>query len=289
MTEQFIQIDNHLNSDQKLNYIDVMNVETTKFVDKALYIADIVDKFGDLNGYFTSLLKDGLEKIQVFNKKKHGSSHRLIGAVVPLKLGVKSDKKETENNGLNSPSFLQPQNTDVNMNQNNSQDQYNYYRDKFNDEKEKVTDLKQDILDLKTEIRGLKAKGDTDHDLIRSLQADLAVKDREMDLALKMQALENKNFLDSENFGKLISEGKSFALGMSAKNSGGASQLSAPAKNYGFYKKAMVNSLDLEPVTEEVVRLMLSAGTGVVEKGDVFTEKLKALIAEFNIIVEKDA
>lgn len=284
MTEEFNQIQDHLKSD-KLHYIDVMNVETTDYVDKALYLAQIVEKHGDLNGFFSALLKDGINKLQVFKRRKHGSGNRLIGGVVPLKLGVKEDKKEAEVHGLNNAFGEQNQNQAMNPSQFG---QEQLFRSRILDLEERIISYKQDLEEERSDKKKIRRKLEEAYDELRVAKVSIATSEEKLKYELLKKDAETKTFLDSENFGKLIGEGKSALMAFSASKGGGGSQLAAPSNNYGLYKRSVIEALELDLVTEDIAKLMLATAKGALEKGDAFMSQFNSLIQQFNINVEEN-
>ena len=55
------------------NFIDVMSLESEKFITRKLSIDKIKNEYGSLDDYFKSLIKKGIEKVQVTLRKKRGT------------------------------------------------------------------------------------------------------------------------------------------------------------------------------------------------------------------------
>ena len=60
----------------KLNHIEVYNIDTEKVIDNCLSYQDLIDKYGSPTGYFEALANRGIANVQLVTKIKNGTSWR---------------------------------------------------------------------------------------------------------------------------------------------------------------------------------------------------------------------
>jgi len=286
MSAELQNIQAHLNESNK-NFIDVLNLETERFLERKLSLEKISIKYGSFENYLTELVKAGGRKIQIYRRKHQGNTSVLKGSVLNLAIG--------EQTPVNAPTSVNPEPTPPQtMRQNglNSSQEQVYsntemYKDKIIFLGEKISELKETIADLRQDKRTNGALISTLQTEINGYKVDLATFEKNKELDLKLQALESKSFFDSEMGKSLAEEAMGLAASFAQKTpvpQGG--QLASPSQNQNISasKKALFQILEKDHATDDVCAKLYYTLVGLIDPGKTeFQKELTNLLNTNNL------
>lgn len=279
--EIYQKISTHLD-ESVTNFIDVMSLETEKFIARKLSIDKIKTNHGSLDNYFQSLVKKGIEKVQVTLRKKRGSSSVPVGAGLNIGLGNSAPTVPTPTPDL-PPSHQMPLPAPRTAPSGSlSSEILRFKNDTLN---EKLADIKillsEEKLKRKAQAKKIE-KLDTKN---RDLKAKVHLYDREK--ALEIQELEKsqKGFLDSDAGKELLQTGLSIAASLASGNANTTPGLASASENDNLSdaKKALIQFVENEMVLDEHCAAVYYALVGLVEKNEIFSKKLHELLEKHKL------
>ena len=284
MSAELQNIQAHL-QEQNKNFIDVLNLETERYIKRKLSLDEINNQYGSIENYLTELVKQGISKIQVYRRKKQGNTSALIGSGLNLEIG----EQKPEN--VPTPVVTETPQSTNSFGLNNSREQTYSPREMYQD---KIILLNEKISELKDTISDLKQNKRTNSALIKTLQmeingykVDLATFEKNKELDLKLQALESKSFFDSEMGKSLAEEAMGLAASFAQKTpapQGG--QLASPSQNQNISasKKALFQILEKDHATDDVCAKLYYTLVGLIDPGKTeFQKELTNLLNTHNL------
>ena len=279
--EIYQKIKTHL--DQSLtNFIDVMSLETEKYIARKLSIDKIKSDYGSLDNYFQSLVKKGIDKVQVTMRVKRGTSSVPIGPGLNIGLG-NSTPTETISSPIQAPSHQMPT---PSLSSHSSE----ILRFKNDILTEKLADIKMLLSEEKNKRKAQAKKVEKYEDKIRDLKAKVHLYDREKALEIKELEKSQKGFLDSDAGKELLQTGLSIAASLAGGNANTTPGLSSASENENLSdaKKALIQFVENEMVLDDHCAAVYYALVGLVENNEVFTNKLFELLEKHNLKNQKN-
>lgn len=275
---EYIQkIKNHLN-DNARNYIEVFNVETEKAIAKMLFLDKIKEQYGSVDGYFTHLLKQGIDKLQVQMRYKMGAAGKRVGLAMPLNLspeGAAPEKIHQSTPGLANPDH---QNFSAMQSANDISTEL-LYKSRISDLEEKIIDLKKQLEEERTDKREINRKLQGAYDEIRELKVAQATAEKEKDLALREAEVSRKSFFETE-FAKTTGQG---LIGMF--NPGATNAPQEQSQLHGAQlsrtKQNLIHWVSGDGISDEGCEILYQVATQMHLHNDEFTPKLLELIKEY--------
>jgi hypothetical protein len=289
MSNPIHKIQNHLDSN-KLHYIDVLDEKLGDIIYNKLFINDIVNKHGSLDGFFKKILSDGINRLQIIKKKKLGTSNRLVGAVIPLQLGTKPEES-AQVHGLNNPAYQQPKSPEViqSQMQTSQLNQELLYKSRILDLEERISAYKSDLLEEKEDHRSTRRKLEQCYDDIRELTVEKQTNDKNLELALKEERLNNKSWYDAENLPQITESLTGLASPFMGVKTEAATSLNGVANaNYGPRKNAILQALEYPQVDESICKIIGEAINGLLIHRGTFGKELEKLIKKHKINLEEN-
>lgn len=316
-------IQQHLSKDEKC-FIDVQNygqlmagVQPNKtYVNKGLTQSAIDNKFNGLEQYLHSLVSKGINNLQVFLRRKHGTGQKLIAAL-PFRVDAIQEENETqvdapmENAPVNYPQYPQALNNAF-QGQAPAQKTYDAVPVSMREElaiyREKYAETKQERNEYKAKAKKLKERLD-------DAESQLKVAEKEKSTELRMQEIElnseiknlksdyedqlkelkykhrdeirdlkesQKTFLDSAAGTLLVEKGLGFAESFT-KNAATQQPLAAPAENYSQTKTVLINAIKSDEFTDLNAEAILFFINALSTVGDAFIQDYDNLLIKHKL------
>lgn len=318
-------IQQHLSKDEKC-FIDVQNygqlmagVQANKtYVNKGLTQSAIDNKFDGLEQYLHNLVSKGINNLQVFLRRKHGTGQKLIAAL-PLRIDTVQEETETpadapmENAPVNYPQYPQALN---NAYQSQAPAQKTYdavpisIREELAIYREKLAETKQDRNKYKSKAEKFKERLD-------DAESQLKVAEKEKATELRMQEIElnsqiknlksdyedqlkelkykhrdeirdlkesQKSFVDTEVGGLAISEGVGLIKSLASSRLGQQQPLAAPVEQFSQTKTVLLNSIKNSEFNDKNAEAVLFFMEALASKGKPFIEDYEALLIKHKLI-----
>jgi len=262
------------------NFIDVMSLESEKFITRKLSIDKIKNEYGSLDDYFKSLIKKGIEKVQVTLRKKRGTSSVPVGA--GLNIGLNNEAaKETP-----SPSLpvSKPSPSSQTVMYSNASVESEILKYKNEDLREKLTDIKDRIADYKLKEKKQSKKIGLYENKIQKLKAKVHLFNKRKEIELKEIESSRKGFLESETGKELLQTGLSIAASLAAKG-GTPPGLASASENEDISesKSALIQFINNDSVSDQDCAAVYYALVGLVDNNKEFTESLVKLLETHNL------
>jgi hypothetical protein len=270
------KIKNHLNENAR-HFIEVYNVVTEQAIDKMLFLDEIKEKYESIDGYFTHLLKKGIDKLQVQMRYKAGNAGRKMGLAMPLNLSPADQAPEKIHQSHNGLGFPSQQNTST-MRDSDITQEY-VFKQRIQDLEERILDYKQRISEGNDDKRELNRKLQDAYDEIRELKVKVATADKEKELALREAEVSRKSFLDSAAAKEGIKSLSGIFLPSGTPQQQDYSQLNG-AQQLSKIKKDLIHWIS-EGITDEGCDILYKAATQMALHHSEFTPKLLELINEY--------
>ena len=257
------------------NFIDVMNLETEKFITRKLSINQIKSEYGSLDNYFQSLVKKGVEQVQVTLRKKRGTSSVPIGAGLNIGIGNSTKVMAPPPVLPEAPKVSSPIDTTLSPSVTTE-----ILKFKYELLKDRLKEIKTALSEEKNKRKKQTKKIESYEVKIRELKNTVHLYDREK--ALEIKELENskKGFLESPTGEKVLEAGLSIAANLAELNSKSPPGLASASvnENISDVKKALIMFIENDSVSDEDCTSVYYALVGLVQKNEVFTKKLIQLL-----------
>lgn len=307
-------IQQHLSKDEKC-FIDVQNygqlmagVQPNKtYVNKGLTQSAIDNKFESLEKYLQGLVSKGINNLQVFLRRKHGTGQKLIAAL-PFRVDTVQEETETtvdapmENAPVNYPQYPQALN---NAYQSQAPAQKTYDAVPIS-MREELVRIKERFVEVDQERKDYKAKARKLKDRLDDAESQLKFAERDKATELRMQAMDHKaeitdlknqhrdeirdlkesqkTFLDSAAGTMLFEKGLGIAEDYTKTLAGQQQPLAAPAEQFSQTKTVLLNSIKNSEFNDKNAEAVLFFMEALASKGKPFIEDYEALLIKHKLI-----
>ncbi|MCO6162591.1 hypothetical protein [Flavobacterium sp. NRK F7] len=275
------------------NFIWITNLNNDTRIGQNVYYKDIPNE--DLEQYILSLNPSTKTRAWIEHRKKQGNTNvKVNGMGYTIKFDVESDKSQnlpavTPNNSLPSTQAM-PQAFSY---PNPSPVDYGALGNPFGlsapETKEMVRKadkyeaMKETLEERTEELRKIKKDFDLQEIENRELKSKLAISEQEKTMAITLAKMENKSFLDSPAFEKLIEKAPEVFANMAAMKSGQIPTpgLNSPQSNLSEVKRDFVDYISANEVTDQDVNFV--GATLNFMGNEQFKTELQQLITKYNI------
>lgn len=274
------------------NFIWITNLNNDTRIGQNVYYKDIPHE--DLEGFILSLNPDESTRAWIEHRKRQGNTNIKIP-----RMGYTIDfKKEAEARALPA---VQESNTSLPMAQTHPQAAAYPYPNTVDfgslgnpfglsapETKEMVRKadkyeaMKETLEERTEELRKIKKDFDLQEIENRELKSKLAISEQEKTMAITLAKMENKSFLDSPAFEKLIEKAPEVFANMAAMKSGQIPTpgLNSPQSNLSEVKRDFVDYISTKEVTDQDVNFVGATLNFI--GNDQFKIELQQLITKYN-------
>lgn len=274
------------------NFIWITNLNNDTRIGQNVYYKDIPQE--DLEGFILSLNPDESTRAWIEHRKRQGNTNIKIP-----RMGYTIDfKKEAEARALPA---VQESNTSLPVAQTHPQAAAYAYPNTVDfgslgnpfglsapETKEMVRKadkyeaMKETLEERTEELRKIKKDFDLQEIENRELKSKLAISEQEKTMAITLAKMENKSFLDSPAFEKLIEKAPEVFANMAAMKSGQLPTpgLNSPQSNLSEVKRDFVDYISTKEVTDQDVNFVGATLNFI--GNDQFKIELQQLITKYN-------